>query len=163
MTHVKTQLQNASTSEKTILSVFAVVGLILSVWIVFWFSLSTLAKIVFICILLGFIYLPVRLILGASLLPTRSPIPVTLGSTSRFEFLITALFLAFLHGYVTVIAALFLFGCIVTPIQIMESLLSISLMPSWPRDVFWPLIGMAFIVGVTSAAIRDVREEKTGQ
>lgn len=161
---MRTPLSNTSTGEKTAVAVIAIVGFLFAAYVLAWFTLATLAKVVVICFVPGVIYIPVRLLFGGSLLPTQSPVSVQLGDyNSRFDFLITALFMALLQGYATVLIALFIFGCVVTPIGLLESFLSIKLMPPWVREIIWPIIWAAFTAGVALAAIRDVKAERSGQ
>lgn len=161
---MKTLLLNTSAGEKTVVAIIAIVGFLFATYVLALFALTALAKVVVIFVVPGVVYLPVRLLVGASLLPKQSPILVQLGSkNSRFDFLLAALFMALLQGYAAVLIALFILGCVVTPIGLLESFLSIKLMPPWVGEIIWPIIGAAFAAGVAWAAIQDVKAERSGQ
>lgn len=161
---MKTTQTSASLPEKAIVTGTGIVTFVLAALVLAWFALSTFAKVLVVCVVPGIVYVPMRLILGAPLLPTQSPLPAGIDNdSSRLGFLVTALIMAYLQGYFTVLLAMFVFGCFVTPIGLLESFLSVKLLPAWLREVIWPVVGAAFAAGVAGAAIQDVKAERSSQ
>ncbi len=125
------------------------------------YALSILAKLLCVTIVPGVVYVPVRLLMGASPVPrTGSPAHRMLEAKSRLHLAFMVLFLAMLQGYGVVLYALFIFGCVVTPLGIVDSVFRTQLLSAIPLEVMWPLIGAAFTGGVALAAVRDVQDER---
>ena len=132
-------------------------------WVAAWLALSILARVVLICIVPGVIYVPVRVLVGASPLPRKSPISVISGEGSPFTFLMQALFLASWNGCVAVIAAAFVLICMVAALSLVAFVFSVKSIPAWSTELGWPILGAVFTGRVALSAIQDVREERSSQ
>lgn len=147
--------------KKTIFTIIAVLGFGFAIAILGSFALSIGVRVLVFCVFPSIVYLPIRLLFGAPLLPTHSIVPIRLGnSSSRFDFLFVALLVACFRGFLAVLVVLFFFGCVITPLGLLESFLSIKILPVFRSEVIWPVIGVAFFFGVARAAARDVKEER---
>ena len=145
--------------EKCLIGFGALVGLALGLSVLVIAALSTALKLLIVCVVPAAIYVPTRLVLGAPPLPTSSA-GYQFTDNSRFGLAISVLFLACLRGYMTILMVFFVVGCLILPFSIWESIFSVRVIPSWYRDVAWPILALAFAGGVTLAAIQDVKAEK---
>ena len=141
--------------EALLVAAFGCLAALFAAWVVFWFALSVLAKLAFIFVVPGLIYVPVRLAVGGSALPPENESSESLAMRSIGP-LLAALFV----GYASVMCALFAVGCFVLPIGLLESALSVKIMPPWARATILPIGGAAFAMGVAYCAIQDVRRER---
>ena len=144
-----------SVTDASLIGAVGSVALFFTAWFAFWFAFSVIAKVAVICILPGIIYIPMRLLVGGSALP-----PGEEPNASVLERSIAPLFAALLVGYGSVYVAIFAFGCLMFPFMLLDSLLSVKVMPSWLPQLIFPVMGAAFAMGVAYTAIQDVRHER---
>ena len=138
------------------------VGLALGFSVLFIAALSTALKLLIVCVVPAAIYVPTRLVLRAPALPTSSG-GYHFADSSPFGLAISVLFLACLNGYLMILVVGFFVGCLILPFSIWESIFSVKVIPSWYKDIYWPILGLAFAGGVTLAAIEDVKAERNAR
>ncbi len=143
--------------------IFAYVIIVVGAIVAFYLALAFVIRLLLAFVAPAFIYLPVRIAMGASALPPHgSPAYSHLSPKSSADLAATLIFLSLLSGAGFAVGVGVLFGGIITLFSLVGLFFNMQISSSI-SELILPFMAAAFCFGIGMAAINDVRTERAQQ